>query len=111
MVAESGIPVGYEIFTGNTGDVTTVRQIVGEMEARYGRAERVWVMGPDMISSENMEFLRGGSRRYFVGTPRRELKWTALSIHMIGEHGFYGGRGSTYRDPLRKGPISVRSGL
>lgn len=97
VVAEGGIPVGYEIFPGNTGDVTTVRQIVGAMESRYVRAERVWVMDPDMIPSENMEFLRGASRRYFVGTLRGELKWTALSIHMVDEHGFYGGRGSTYR--------------
>jgi hypothetical protein len=26
-----------------------------------------------------------------------EMTWTALSIHMVREHGFYGGRGSTYR--------------
>ncbi len=31
-----------------------------------------------------------------------ELMWTALNIHMIGEHGFYEGRGGGFRiDPAR----------
>ena len=74
VVAEGGMPIGYEMFAGSTADVTTVEEIVLAMEARYGRAERVWVMDRGMISSENIEFLRQGGRRYIVGTPRGELK-------------------------------------
>ncbi len=30
----------------------------------------------------------------------QQMQWTALSIHMIGQHGFYGGKGNPYRvDP------------
>jgi transposase len=74
VVAEGGMPIGYEMFPGSTADVTTVREVVEQMESRYGRAERVWVMDRGMISSENLQFLREGGRRYIVGTPRGELK-------------------------------------
>jgi transposase len=38
------MPLGYEVFDGNTTDVTTVKTIIGTMEARYGLARRIWVM-------------------------------------------------------------------
>src|SRR5207249_6587769 len=44
VVTRGGIPLGYELFAGNRTDVTTVEEIVETMEARYGRAERIWVM-------------------------------------------------------------------
>ncbi|RPI42331.1 MAG: hypothetical protein EHM59_18075 [Betaproteobacteria bacterium] len=34
VVTREGMPLGYEIFPGNTVDVSTVDQIVGSMEAR-----------------------------------------------------------------------------
>ena len=37
------MPLGYEVLPATT-DVTTVEEIVGTMESRYGRAHRVWVM-------------------------------------------------------------------
>ena len=43
VVTREGIPLGYELFNGNRVDVTTVEEIVGSMEARFGLAKRVWV--------------------------------------------------------------------
>ena len=37
VVTREGIPLGYEVFAGNRIDVTTVEEIVGTMEARFGR--------------------------------------------------------------------------
>jgi transposase len=74
VVSREGLPLGYEVFAGNRADVTTVQAIVEEMEARYGRANRVWAMDRGMVSAENLEFLQAGGRRYIVGTPRHELK-------------------------------------
>jgi hypothetical protein len=74
VVSREGIPVGYETFAGNRADVTTVEEIVETMEDRYGRADRIWVMDRGMVSQENMEFLREGSRRYIVGTPKGRLR-------------------------------------
>jgi len=74
VVSRCGMPLGYELFAGNTADVTTVETIVTTMESRYGRSQRVWVMDRGMISEENIEFLKAGERRYIVGTPKPLLK-------------------------------------
>lgn len=74
VVSRSGLPLGYEIFAGNRRDVTTVEEIVETMEARYGKADRIWVMDRGMVSEDNVEFLKGGQRRYIIGTPKRMLK-------------------------------------
>ncbi len=74
VVTRDGFPLGYEIFDGNRTDVTTVKEIVTEMESRYGAASRVWVMDRGMVSQENMEFLKEGKRRYILGTPKAMLR-------------------------------------
>jgi transposase len=74
MVSRCGMPLGYEVFAGNTADVTTVKQIVEKMERRYGKSDRVWVMDRGMVSEDNLTFLREGGRRYIVGTPKSMLK-------------------------------------
>ena len=69
-----GLPIGYEIFAGNTADVTTVEEMIELMEKKYGQAQRVWVMDRGMVSEENIEFLRARGARYLVGTPKSQLK-------------------------------------
>jgi transposase len=80
VVSREGMPLGYEIFSGNTTDVTTVRQIVEEMEDRFGKVNRVWVMDRGMVSAENMAWLNATGRRYVIGTPRTELRRFAKQI-------------------------------
>jgi transposase len=68
------MPLGYEIFRGDTVDVTTVKEIVEAMERRFGKARRVWVMDRGMVSAENVAWLNATGRRYVLGTARSELK-------------------------------------
>ena len=76
VVSREGFPVGYEIFAGNRNDVTTVEEIVETMEARYGKAKRVWVMDRGMVSEEILDWFRECERGYLVGAARSELrKW------------------------------------
>jgi transposase len=74
VVSRCGMPLGYEVFAGNTADVTTVEQIITTMEARYGKSDRIWVMDRGMVSEANLSFFRAGQRRYIVGTPKSMLK-------------------------------------
>lgn len=74
VVTRCGLPLGYEIFAGNRHDSTTLEEIVTTMEARYGRAQRIWAVDRGMVSEERLEFLRAGDRRYIVGTPKSQLK-------------------------------------
>jgi transposase len=74
VVSRCGMPLGYEVFPGNTADVSTVENIVELMEQRYGKSNRIWVMDRGMVSEKNLTFLRQAGRRYLVGTPKGLLK-------------------------------------
>jgi transposase len=80
VVTREGMPLGYDIFPGNTTDVTTVREIVAGMEARFGKLNRVWVMDRGMASRKNVAWLKATGRRYVIGTPKAELKRFAKQI-------------------------------
>jgi hypothetical protein len=74
VVTTDGIPLGYEVFDGNTNDSRTVETIVRAMEAKYGRANRIWVMDRGMVSEDNLAFLRERGASYIVGTPKAMLR-------------------------------------
>src|SRR5258708_20587063 len=50
------------------------------MEARYGQAQRVWVMDRGMNSGETVAWLQGSGRRYLLGANRTELKTLAPQL-------------------------------
>lgn len=74
VVTTDGFPLGYEVFDGNTNDVTTLEEIVEAMESKYGRANRTWVFDRGIVSERNLEFLRERGGRYLVGTPKKQLR-------------------------------------
>jgi transposase len=74
VVSREGFPLGYELFSGNRTDVTTVEEIIELMEGRYGKANRIWVMDRGMVSEKNMGLLTKEGRRYILGTQRGQLK-------------------------------------
>ena len=80
VVSRDGMPLGYEIFAGNTTDVSTVQEIVEKMEERFGTVNRVWVMDRGMVSAENIAWLNSTGRRYVIGTARSELRRYAKEL-------------------------------
>lgn len=74
VVTEEGIPLGYEVFAGNTHDSKTIPDIVAAMENKYGQAQRIWVLDRGMVSEKNLEFLRDRGGHYIVGTPKAMLR-------------------------------------
>jgi transposase len=73
VVTREGIPLSFEVFDGNRVDVTTVEEIVTRMEARFGSANRVWVMDRGMASAKNIAWLKSGGRRYLIGASKSDL--------------------------------------
>lgn len=69
-----GLPLNYEVFAGNTTDVTTLQEVVTKMEERFGQAERIWVMDRGLVSEANVAFLRQRRARYIIGTPKSQLR-------------------------------------
>jgi transposase len=74
VVSKCGMPLGYEVFEGNRTDVTTLKTIVETIEARYGKADRIWVGDRGMMSKKNIEFLKSDERRYIIGAAKASLK-------------------------------------
>jgi transposase len=74
VATKEGLPLAFEIFDGNRPDVTTTQEMVKAMEAKYGKANRVWVLDRGMVSEKNLEFMRKANARYLVGTPKSMLK-------------------------------------
>ena len=74
VVSKCGMPLGYEVFEGNRNDVKTWREIVTKMEARYGKADRIWCGDRGMMSKDNLEFMESENRRYIIGASKGTLK-------------------------------------
>ncbi|MCH7719557.1 MAG: IS1634 family transposase [Planctomycetes bacterium] len=74
VVTRDGIPLGHEVFDGNTHDSTTVETLVKAMEKKYGRANRIWAMDRGMVSQDHLKFLRQRGGWYIVGPPKAMLR-------------------------------------
>jgi hypothetical protein len=81
VVSPDGFPFAYEVFPGNRTDVTTLADILDVVEAKYGRAERVWVFDRGLVRERNLALLRARGAAYLVGTPRTRLK--AVERHLL----------------------------
>lgn len=92
VVTPEGFPLAYEVMEGNTSDRTTLRGFLARIEARYGRARRVWVMDRGIPREEVLEEMRAPEREvfYLVGTPRGKIqqyekKWLELPWRKVRE--------------------------
>jgi transposase len=74
VVTPEGFPLSYEVFEGNRADVTTLETILDQVEAKHGRARRIWVFDRGIVSEANLQGLRERGGQYIVGTPRRQLE-------------------------------------
>jgi transposase len=74
IVTTDGYPLGYEVFSGNTADSTTVQKIVEKVEEEHGKLNRIWVMDRGNVSEANLAFIRERGGQYIVGTPKAMLR-------------------------------------
>jgi len=73
VVTPEGFPLSYEVFAGNRADVTTLEAMLAQVEAKHGRARRIWVFDRGIVSEANLQRLRERGGQYVVGTPRHRL--------------------------------------
>jgi transposase len=73
VVTREGFPLAHYTLSGNKKDVQTVQHVVKEIERRFGRSRRVWVLDRGMISEENVTFLSEPGRCYLISARRSEL--------------------------------------
>jgi len=80
VVTPEGLPLGYEIYPGNTHDTTTLRGFLDRIEARYGRVNRVWLMDRGIPTEETLAHMRSQGTFYLVGTPKGRLNQLEQSL-------------------------------
>jgi len=75
IVTPEGFPLAYEVLPGNTADCTTLRGMLGKIEAQYGKANRIWVMDRGIPTEEVLAEMRAADPpiSYLVGTPKGRL--------------------------------------
>jgi transposase len=75
VVTPEGLPLAYEVLSGNTSDKTTLRDFLGLIERQYGRARRVWLMDRGIPTEETLAEMRQADPpvQYLVGTPKGRL--------------------------------------
>ena len=73
VLSREGFPLAHRTWAGNTQDLQTVKEIVNDIEARFGKSNRVWVMDRGMISKQALAFLSQPGRRYLLSTRRQAL--------------------------------------
>ena len=73
VVTPEGFPLAYEVLPGNTPDTTTLPAFLAAIEARYGRARRIWLMDRGIPTEAHLAQLRERGAQYLVGTPKGRL--------------------------------------
>lgn len=74
VVTPEGLPLAYEMLPGNTTD-KTLCWMLDKIKARYGSAQRIWVMDRGIPTEEVLMELKSTDPkvRYLVGTPKGKL--------------------------------------
>jgi hypothetical protein len=73
VVTTDGLPLAYEVFSGNTTDKTTLKEFLAKIERLYGKARRVWVMDRGVPTQATLADMRADAVAYLVGTPKSLL--------------------------------------
>lgn len=73
IVTPEGLPLTYEVMAGNTADCTTLPAFLERIAARYGKAQRVWVMDRGIPTEAHLAEMRRRGALYLVGTPKGRL--------------------------------------
>ena len=75
VVTPEGLPLGYEVLSGNTADSTTLRGFLERIVRQYGKARRIWLMDRGIPTEAVLAEMRAADPpvRYLVGTPKGRL--------------------------------------
>jgi len=67
LVGAQGLPIGYDIFEGNTFEGHTLLPILGKMQRRYGFDKPIVVADAGLLSKQNLEKLSSEKYRFIIG--------------------------------------------
>lgn len=83
LMSKDGIPLGHEVFSGNTNDVTCFAKVIEQIKTKYGLSRLILVGDRGMISKANIKSLEASHLQYILGyrmrTISREERSSVLS--------------------------------
>jgi transposase len=71
LVLVDGWPIAHHVFQGNWRDANTVPEVLSDLEQRFGLKRVVFVGDRGMVTSHNLDLMRGRGHGYVVGRNRR----------------------------------------
>lgn len=73
LMSKDGIPLGHEVFSGNTNDVTCFAEVIEQIKKKYGLAKIILVGDRGMISKSNIKALEESRLKYILGYRMRTI--------------------------------------
>lgn len=72
VVTPEGFPLAYEVVPGNTADMFTLRGFLEKIQARFGKARRIWIMDRGIPTEEVLAEMCASDPpvHHLVGTPK-----------------------------------------
>jgi len=67
LVGEDGLPIGYDIFEGNTFEGHTLLPTLTKIQRKYGFDKPVVVADAGLLSRQNLRNLADGAYRFIIG--------------------------------------------
>lgn len=99
LVGEHGLPIGYDIFDGNTFEGHTLLPTLETIQGKYGFGKPVVVADSAMLSKGNLKTLREEQYRFIIGARIRNESEEIQQQILDHAHGMRDGDSFTLRKP------------
>ena len=73
LMTKDGIPVGCEVFPGNTSDLKSFIHILEKLKHQYKVGKLIWVADRGMVSADNISRLNELKQEYILGVKMRQF--------------------------------------
>ena len=74
VVMANGFPIAHHVFAGNQAEKTTLRDVLTDVDERFGLGHVLVVADRGLISPDNLAYLSGSKFRYLLGVPGRRCQ-------------------------------------
>lgn len=93
LMSKDGIPLGHEVFSGNSNDVTCFSEVIDQVKNKYGPAKLILVGDRGMISKANIKSLEESRLQYILGyrmrtiaKPERARVLSQVNLRKLSNH-------------------------
>ena len=73
LMSKEGIPLGHEVFSGNTNDVQCFSKVIDQLKSKYSVSNMVLVGDRGMISKSNIKEIEAAGLKYILGYRMRTI--------------------------------------